>query len=96
MARAGGTAPWLQLRLYVTGNAPNSVLAITNIRTICEEHFRGQYRLEIIDLLETPLASEAENIVVTPTLIRTSKAAPQRIIGNLSDTAKVLLALQQR
>ena len=83
----------LQLRLYVAGNAPNSVRAIANARAICEEHFNGSHDLEIVDLLDHPVRGLADGIVVTPTLLKVSPLPVQRVIGNLSDTSQVLLAL---
>ncbi|HMJ57759.1 MAG TPA: circadian clock KaiB family protein [Gemmatimonadales bacterium] len=83
----------LQLRLYVAGNAPNSVRAIANARAICEEHFNGSHDLEIVDLLDHPVRGLADGIVVTPTLLKLMPLPVQRVIGNLSDTSQVLLAL---
>jgi len=83
----------LQLRLYVAGNAPNSVRAIANARAICEQHFNGSHDLEIVDLLDHPVRGLADGIVVTPTLLKLSPLPVQRVIGNLSDTSQVLLAL---
>jgi circadian clock protein KaiB len=85
----------LMLRLYVAGDAPNSLQAIANARLICEQHFaEGQF--EIVDLLEHPMRGMADGIVVTPTLVRLMPLPIQRVIGNLSDTSKVLLALSVR
>jgi circadian clock protein KaiB len=83
----------LVLRLYVAGNAPNSVRAIANARAICEEHFAATHELEIIDLLLHPRRGVADAIIVTPTLLKLSPPPVQRLIGNLSDTSQVLLAL---
>ena len=83
----------LQLRLYVAGNAPNSVRAIANARAICEQHFNGSHDLEIVDLLDHPVRGLADGIIVTPTLLKLSPLPVQRVIGNLSDTSQVLLAL---
>jgi circadian clock protein KaiB len=83
----------LRLRLYVAGNAPNSLRAIANARTICSEHFASGHDLEIVDLLEHPRRALADGIIVTPTLLKLSPLPPQRVIGNLSDTSQVLLAL---
>lgn len=86
-------APALVLRLYVAGNAPNSVRAITNARAICDEHYPCQYVLEIVDLIEHPDDAIADGIVVTPTLLKLRPKPVQRLVGNLADTAAVLLAL---
>lgn len=83
----------MQLRLYVSGNAPNSVSAIANIRVICSEHFASRHDLEIVDLLAQPLRALADGVIVTPTLIRLLPLPVQRVVGNLSDTSQVLLAL---
>jgi circadian clock protein KaiB len=83
----------LRLRLYVSGNAPNSVTAIVNARAICAEHFALCHDLEIVDLLLEPLRALADGIIVTPTLVRIMPLPVQRIVGNLSDTSQVLLGL---
>ena len=86
----------LRLRLYVAGNAPNSVRAIANATTLCDAHFAGAYHLEIVDLLEAPDRAFTDGIVVTPTLLRMAPSPAQRIIGNLSDTEQVLVVLSGR
>jgi circadian clock protein KaiB len=83
----------LSLRLYVAGNAPNSVRAIANARRICNEHFAAGHRLEIIDLLEFPSRALADGIIVTPTLLKLLPLPALRVIGDLSDTNQVFLAL---
>ena len=83
----------VRLRLYVSGNAPNSVSAIANIRVICSEHFPSRHDLEIVDLLAQPLRALADGIIVTPTLVKLLPLPVQKIVGNLSDTSQVLLAL---
>jgi len=83
----------LVLRLYVAGAASNSVRAIANARAICDQHFAGQHDLEIVDLLTSPRRALADGIVVTPTLIRLLPLPTQRVVGNLSDFPRVLLAL---
>ena len=83
----------LRLRLYVAGNAPNSVRAISNLKAICDEHFPSGCRLEIVDLLVHPQRALADGIIVTPTLVRLSPLPVQRVIGTLSDTNQVFLAL---
>lgn len=84
--------PRLLLRLYVVGNAANSVRAITNVRAICVEHFLGTHDLEIVDLIDSPRRAIDDGIIVTPTLLKLSKPKG-RIIGDLSDTNQVLIAL---
>jgi circadian clock protein KaiB len=86
------TAP-IVLRLYVAGHAPNSLRAIANARTICDEHFAAAHKLEIVDLLENPRRALADGIIVTPTLLKVMPLPVQRVIGNLSDTKQVLQTL---
>jgi circadian clock protein KaiB len=84
------------LRLYVAGNAPNSLRAIANAKAICDDHAADAsslYELEIVDVLEDPKRALADGIVVTPTLIKLSPLPSQRMVGNLSDTRQVLLTL---
>ncbi len=81
------------LRLYVTGQTLRSKRAIANLRRICESELRGEYEMVIIDLLERPQLAEDERVLATPTLIKVLPAPLRRIIGDLSDTEKVLLGL---
>jgi len=83
----------LQLRLYVAGNAPNSRLAIVNLNALCDQHFEARFELEIVDMLQHPLRALADGIIVTPTLLKLSPPPAGRVIGNLSDTSQLLLAL---
>ena len=83
----------LQLRLYVAGQAPNSVRAIANVKAICDAHFAATHDLEIVDLLEHPARGLADGIIVTPTLLKLHPLPMRRVIGSLSDTDQVLLAL---
>jgi circadian clock protein KaiB len=83
----------LRLRLYIAGNAPNSLRAIANAKAICTEHFASDHDLEIVDLLEHPRRALADGIIVTPTLLKLLPLPVQRVIGNLDDTSQVLLAL---
>ncbi len=81
------------LKLYITGQTPRSERAIANLRRICAEDLRGQYQMQIIDLLERPQLAEDEKIIATPTLIKELPPPMRRIIGDLSDAEKVLLGL---
>lgn len=81
------------LRLYITGNSTNSQRAIANLFRICREELNDQYNVEIIDVLEHPYLAEQEKIIATPTLIKHLPPPLQRIIGDLTDTEKVLLGL---
>ena len=83
----------LTLRLYVAGAAPNSLLAISNARAICDEHFASAHELEVVDLLLHPRRALADGIIVTPTLLKLLPLPVQRVVGNLSDTNRLLLAL---
>ena len=83
----------IRLRLYVSGNAPNSLCAITNLKAICAEHLGSRCDLEIVDLLVQPLRALADGVIVTPTLVKLIPPPVQRVIGNLSDTTQVLIAL---
>ena len=83
----------LQLRLYIAGRAPNSVQAIANAKAICDEHFAAAHDLEIVDLLDEPRRAFDDGIIVTPTLLKLMPPPVQRVIGNLSDRDRVLLAL---
>ncbi len=81
------------LKLYVTGQTPKSERAIANMRRLCEEELEGQYELVVIDVLERPQLAEDEKILATPTLTRELPLPLRRIIGDLSDSEKVLLGL---
>lgn len=81
------------LRLYVAGNAPNSVRAIANARAICAAHFPLGHQLEIVDMIEFPRRALDDGIIVTPTLLKLSPLPVGRVIGDLSDTAQVMLTL---
>jgi circadian clock protein KaiB len=83
----------LVLRLYVAGNAPNSLLAVGNARAACDAHFAARYELEIVDLLEHPLRALTDGVIVTPTLIRLKPLPVQKVIGTLNDTERLLLVL---
>lgn len=81
------------LRLYVTGTTSQSVRAISNIKKICEEHLKGRYILEVIDLYQQPELASGEQIIAAPTLIKKLPAPLRRIIGDMSSTDKVLAGL---
>jgi circadian clock protein KaiB len=84
------------LKLYVTGETPRANLAIANLRRICEQELHGDYELQIIDVLEHPQLAEDERILATPTLIKQLPPPLRRVIGDLSDSEKVLLGLELR
>jgi len=81
------------LRLYVTGTTNRSVLAITNLKKICEEYLEGRYELEVIDLYQMPSLAKDEQIIAAPTLIKKLPLPFRRIIGDMSIKEKVLLGL---
>ena len=81
------------LKLYITGQTLKSERAIANMRRICEQELNGQYDLVVIDILERPQLAEDEKILATPTLIKELPPPLSRVIGDLSDTEKVLLGL---
>ncbi len=96
MTKAHAKPSGLRLRLYVAGHAPNSVRAVANVRAICDEHFASGHELEIVDVLEHPKRALADGIIVTPTLLKLVPLPMQRVIGSLSDTTQVLLALSSK
>jgi circadian clock protein KaiB len=85
-----------ELRLYVAGQTPKSVAAFANLKKICEEHLAGQYRIEVIDLLENPRLAQDDQIVAIPTLVRKLPEPVRKIIGDLADTERTLVGLQLR
>lgn len=84
------------LKLYVTGTSPRTEMAVANLRRLCEHELKGEYELEIIDVLEHPQAAEDARILATPTLIKQLPPPLRRVIGDLSDKDKVLLGLEVR
>lgn len=84
------------LRLYVAGQTPKSLAAIANLKRICEEHLAGRYTIDVIDLVVTPQLAAGDQIVALPTLVRHLPPPLKRIIGNLSDTERVLVGLDIR
>ena len=96
MGDEAAAAELWELRLYVAGQTAKSVTAFANLKQICEEHLAGKYRIEVIDLLVNPQLAAGDQIVAIPTLVRTLPEPIRRIIGDLSDTEKVLVGLQLR
>ena len=84
------------LRLYVAGQTPKAVRAFANLRTICDEHLAGRYRIEVIDLLEDPQLGRGDQILALPTLVRKLPTPIKRIIGDLSNVERVLVGLDLR
>jgi circadian clock protein KaiB len=84
------------LRLYITGTTRRSILAITNLKKICEEYLDGRYELEVIDLYQKPSLAIGDQIIAAPTLIKKLPLPLRRIIGDMSNKEKVLLGLDLR
>ena len=89
------SAEW-QLRLYVAGQTPKSLEAFANLKRICEEHLSGQYEIEIVDLIEHPQLAKGDQILALPTLVRRLPEPIRKIIGDLSNTERVLVGLDLR
>lgn len=85
-----------ELRLYVAGQTPKSLAAFANLKEICEKHLAGQYHIEIIDLLEQPELASDDQILAIPTLVRKLPEPLRKIIGDLSNTERVLVGLNLR
>ena len=85
-----------QLRLYVAGQSPRSLRALSNLTHLCEEHLTGRYEIEVIDLVSHPALASADNVLAIPTLVRRMPAPSRKIIGDLSDTERVLVGLRIR
>ncbi len=82
-----------RLRLYVAGQTPKSIAAFANLKKICEEHLKGQYSIEVVDLLENPKLAKGDQILAIPTLVRKLPPPIRKIIGDLSNTERVLVGL---
>lgn len=85
-----------ELRLYVAGQTPKSIRAFGNLKKFCEEHLAGKYTIEIIDLLKNPQLARGDQIVAIPTLVRKLPEPMRKIIGDLSNTERVLVGLDLR
>lgn len=85
-----------ELRLYVAGKTARSVAALENLTRLCEEHLRGKYRIEVVDLLVHPKLAKGDQIVAIPTLVRKLPPPIRKVIGDLSDAERTLVGLQLR
>jgi len=85
-----------ELRLYVAGQTPKSLAAFANLKKICEEHLQGKYTIEVIDLLKNPTLAKGDQILAIPTLVRKLPEPVRKIIGDLSNTERVLIGLDLR
>jgi circadian clock protein KaiB len=88
-------AEW-ELRLYIAGQTAKSLAAFSNLERLCEEHLRGRYRIEVIDLLKNPQLARGDQILAIPTLVRKLPAPMKKIIGDLSNADRVLVGLDLR
>jgi circadian clock protein KaiB len=89
-------APHWQLRLYVMGQTPQSLMAFSNLKQICENHLKGRYRITVIDLVKRPHLAKGDQILAVPTVVRKLPKPVRTILGNLSDTDRVLVGLDLR
>jgi len=90
--RTSAPETW-ELRLYVAGTTPKSILALKNLTLLCETHLKGKYRIQVIDLMENPKLAAGDQIFAIPTLVRKLPEPIKKIIGDLSDTERVLVGL---
>lgn len=93
--RAPGVPEW-QLKLYVAGQTPKSLAALSNLRRVCETHLAGRYQIEVIDLLVNPRLAAGDQILAVPTLVRKVPQPIRKIIGDLSNEERVLVGLDVR
>ena len=96
MASDQGAGERWNLRLYVAGQTPKSLQAFANLKKICEEHLAGKYTIEVIDLQENPRLAMGDQILAIPTLVRKLPEPMRKIIGDLSNTERVLVGLDLR
>ena len=89
----GGASSWT-LRLYVAGRSPKSQTAVSNLRRLCEQHIPGRYDIEVVDLLTDPGLAKVDQILAIPTLVRRVPPPLKRIIGDLSDAERAMVALE--
>ncbi len=92
-AKASPATSRLRLRLYVAGGAPNSLAATANLTVLLDTHYAGAYTLEVVDVLTSPEKAVRDGVLVTPTLMKLAPNPIQRLVGNLSDSARLLLLL---
>lgn len=95
MTKTGASGKY-RLRLYVAGQTPRSITAFSNLKKICDEHLQGRYEIEVIDLVEKPQLARGDQILAIPTLVRRLPAPVKKIIGDLSNTERVLVGLDLR
>jgi len=95
-ARPGKKSEFFEFRLYVAGQTPKSLAALNNLKKICKQHMDEQYRIEVIDLLANPQLARGDQILAIPTLVRNLPTPIRKIIGDLSNTERVLVGLDLR
>lgn len=95
-SKKAASAKQYDLRLYVAGQTPRSLQALSNLKRICEEHLAGRYRVEVIDLIKKPQLAAGDQILAIPTLVRAIPKPARKIIGDLSNTERVLVGLDLR
>jgi circadian clock protein KaiB len=95
-AADASTAENWDLRLYIAGQTPRAIRALDNLKLLCEEHLAGKYHIEVIDLLRTPQLAKGDQIIAVPTLVRKLPRPVRKIIGDLSNTERVLVGLDLR
>ena len=95
MAEENNEETW-ELRLYVAGQTPKSITALANLKKYCEQHLKGRYKIEVIDLLVNPQLAEGDQILAIPTLVRKVPEPIRKIIGDLSNEERVLVGLDVR
>ena len=85
-----------ELRLYTAGQSPKSLAALANLKRVCDEHLKGRYSIEVVDLLKNPRLAKDDEIIAIPTLVRKLPAPLRKLVGDLSDTERTLVGLQLR
>jgi circadian clock protein KaiB len=95
-ANGSAAAEVFELRLYVAGQTPKSLAALANLKRICDEHLKQEYRIEVIDLVKNPQLAQGDQILAIPTLVRRVPAPLRKIIGDLSNVERVLVGLDIR
>ena len=93
---SGGDAETWELRLYIAGPTAKSMTAFANLKKLCEEHLKGRYKIEVIDLLQHPQLAAGDQIVAIPTLVRKLPEPLRKIVGDLRNTERTLVGLQLR
>jgi len=89
-------SPKWDLRLYVAGPTPKSITAFRNLEQLCEEHLAGRYRIEVVDLVKTPQLAKGDQILALPALVRHLPMPIRKVVGDLSNTERVLVGLDLR